>query len=152
MTASTPLRRICIRPDAQKKIGGLSPVAADVVTIVLNDPEYWTRLGQIIKVCKPLVDAIGNLESRDATLADCMLELIRCSRHMIRITPEPDKDYHFWVHAKTVFNAEFYSMNTNLHALALFLHPLCRKLAISNAAKGRSFEHMCSIALAIAKQ
>jgi len=65
-----------VRTDAQKKTNGLSPVAADVVKIVLADPDYWPRLKQLIKTMKPIVDTIGNLESREASLADCMLEFI----------------------------------------------------------------------------
>jgi hypothetical protein len=98
------------------------------------------------------MDAIGNLESWDATLADCMLELIRCAREMFRIELDPDEDVDFWVHAKLVFNREFHAMNTGIHALSLFLHPLCRKLAVSQAAKSRTFEQMCATALDIAKQ
>ncbi|KAN0081258.1 hypothetical protein V8E55_008882 [Tylopilus felleus] len=40
----------------------------------------------------------------------------------------------------------------NFHSLALFLHPMCRVLAISQAANGRSFEFMVTTALSIAKQ
>ena len=96
-----------------------------MIEIVIRDPCYWIQLEQLIKTCKPLVDAIGNLESREANLADCMLELIRCARQMVRIELDADEDLGFWVHAKAVFNCEFHSMNTSLHNLALFLHPMC---------------------------
>jgi hypothetical protein len=43
-------------------------------------------------------------------------------------------------------------MDTNTHSLAIFLHPLCRKLAISQAANGWMFEFMVTMALSIAKQ
>ena len=46
-----------------------------VVKAVIN-PLHWQANDHLIHLCKPLVDAIGNLESRDITLADCMLELI----------------------------------------------------------------------------
>ena len=123
-----------------------------MIEIVIRDSRYWALLEQLIKTCKPLVDAIGNLESREANLADCMLELIRCARQMVRIELEPDDDVDFWVHAKAVFNHEFHNMNTSLHNLALFLHPMCRKLAISQAAKGRSFDNICKTALEVARQ
>lgn len=149
---SQPLQHICLRPDALRKTNGLSAVNADVINIAVRDEKYWRILAQIIKICKPLVDVIGNLESRDANLADCMLELIWCARDMFRIQLEPEDDIGFWTHAKAVFNREFHSMNTGLHNLALFLHPLCRKLAISQAAKGRSFDAVCGTALEIARQ
>jgi hypothetical protein len=43
-------------------------------------------------------------------------------------------------------------MNTMIHSLALFLHPMCRKLAISQVANGRSFEFMVKRALGVVKQ
>ncbi|KAG2075583.1 hypothetical protein BDR04DRAFT_1114750 [Suillus decipiens] len=45
-------------------------------------------------------------------------------------------------------------MNTDIHALALLLQSMCRRLAVSQAAKSRTFEQMCTAALAldIAKQ
>jgi hypothetical protein len=136
----------------QKKTDGLSPVASDVVTTILRIENFWPRLKQLIRVIKPLVDAIGNIEARDASLADCMLELIRCARAMIRIEAEPDDDVGFTMHAHSVFNRRFHSIDTPVHLLALFLHPLCRKLAISQAASGRTFKLMVETALSIAKQ
>ncbi|KIN93549.1 hypothetical protein M404DRAFT_11402 [Pisolithus tinctorius Marx 270] len=71
-----PLFQICICPNAQRKINNQSPVASDVIDIVLHKWSYWMYLEQLIKTVKPLVDAIGNLESCQASLTDCMLELI----------------------------------------------------------------------------
>ncbi|KAG1796726.1 uncharacterized protein HD556DRAFT_1431303 [Suillus plorans] len=139
-TESRPLGRICVRPDTQKKTNNLSPVTPEVIKTVLSDPVYWPHLGQFIKTCEPIVDAIGNLESRDATLADCMLELIRCAQQMMHLQLEDGEDVSFWMHAKAVFNGEFHTMNTNIHALAIFLHPI------------RTFEQICTAALDIAKQ
>ncbi|KAG2068798.1 hypothetical protein BDR04DRAFT_1232592 [Suillus decipiens] len=131
-----------VRPDAQKKTNNLSPVAPEVIKTVLSDPLY----------CPLIVDAIGNPESRDAILADCMLELIRCARQMMCLQLEDGEDINFWMHAKAVFNRDFYAMNTHIHTLVLFLHPMCWKLAASQAAKSRTFEQMCTAALDIAKQ
>jgi hypothetical protein len=58
----------------------------------------------LVKVIKPIVDTIGNVEARDAGLADCMLELIRCAQAMIRIPADPEDDIGFTMHAWTVFN------------------------------------------------
>ncbi|KAG2356416.1 hypothetical protein BDR07DRAFT_1380799 [Suillus spraguei] len=151
-TSSSALGRICVWPDTQKKTNNLSPVAPEVIKTVLYDPLYWPHLSQFIKTCKPIVDAMGNLESRDATLADCMLELIWCARQMMCLQLEDSKDINFWMHAKAVFNREFHAMNTDIHALALFLHPMCWKLAVSQAVKSRTFEQMCMATLDIAKQ
>ncbi|TFY74736.1 hypothetical protein EWM64_g9276 [Hericium alpestre] len=73
------LADICLHDDAMRSINGMSPVRREVITIVM-DPQHWTYNDQLIRTCKPLVDIIGNIESRDATLADCMLELIGAHR------------------------------------------------------------------------
>jgi hypothetical protein len=147
-----PLTVVCSRDDAQKKKNGFSPINRDIIRIVLGEPVYWDMINQIIRTCKPIVDAIGNLESRDANLADCMLELLRCARVMIRLELDDRDDPGFWAHAKAVFLHEFHLMDTNVHSLALFLHPKCRRLAVSQVAKGRSFQSMCSVALEIANR
>ena len=77
------LQRTCLQLDAQRKTNGLSLVMNDVINIVIRNANYWKLLQQLIKTCKPLVDAIGNLESRDVNLADCMLELIHCTHKMV---------------------------------------------------------------------
>ncbi|KAF8521267.1 hypothetical protein BU17DRAFT_88214 [Hysterangium stoloniferum] len=113
-SSRTPLSHTCLRPDAQKKEKGLSPVAADVVETVLHDRDFWPP--------------------------------------MLRVATEEGDDAAFLLHAWTVFNRRFHSMNMNIHSLALFLHPLCRKLAINEAAKGRSLQFMVDTALGLAKQ
>lgn len=142
--------QICIREDAQRRVDGLSSIPRDVIDLITSNASYWKILQQFIKTCKPIVDAIGNLESRNVTLADCMLELIRCARGMEQLVLDDGEDVGFWEHAKQVFNFEFHRMDTELHGLALFLHPLCRKLAVGQVSKGRSFETYCKIALEVA--
>ncbi|KAG2058709.1 hypothetical protein BDR06DRAFT_980167 [Suillus hirtellus] len=117
-------------------------VAPAVVATVLHDLQYWKLLNQLVKTLKFLVDAIGNLESWEATLADCMLELICCARQMSQLELNADDDdTGFWMHAKSVFNHQFHAINTELHSLTLFLHPMY-------ASKGRLFEFMVKTALA----
>ncbi|KAG2063842.1 hypothetical protein BDR04DRAFT_1111015, partial [Suillus decipiens] len=65
---------------------------------------------------------------------------------------EDGDDMEFFGHAKSVFNRRFHSINTKYHTLALFLHPMCRKLAVTQAASGRPFEFMVKVALEIALQ
>lgn len=71
---------------------------------------------------------------------------------MLRMAIEEGDDATFLWHARTVFNRRFHSMNTSIHSFALFLHPLCRKLAIYEAAKGRSLQFMVDTALSLTKQ
>lgn len=146
------LSTICLRQDARKKTNGFSPIATEVVQIILFDNNFWAHTRQVIKICKPLVDAIGNLEARQSTLADCMLDLIRCARHILRIQLDSEDDVNLWTHAKSVFTREFHNMNTDIHNLALFLHPMCRRLAVGNAVKSMTFTHICEVALGLAKK
>ncbi|KAJ7487952.1 ribonuclease H-like domain-containing protein [Mycena latifolia] len=147
-----PLSIICLRPDAQKKTNGLSAVGSDVIAIVLNTPEFWPLLNQVTRITKPIVDAIGNCESRQTTLADCMLELIRCAHTMGKMTLEEDEDAGFLAHAKATFDRRFKLIATPIHWLALFLHPFCRKLAVSQTVHGHSLDFMIETALKIAHQ
>ncbi|KAJ7789246.1 hypothetical protein B0H14DRAFT_2627407, partial [Mycena olivaceomarginata] len=142
----------CLARNAQKKTNGLSTVAADVITTVLHDPNFWPLLRQLIRITKPIVDALGNCESRQATLADCMLQLIRCARTMSKMVCEDDEHEGFLTHAKKVFDRRFEKIATPIHWLALFLHPLCRKLAVSQTVHGHSLDFMIEEALKIARQ
>ncbi|KAG2140385.1 hypothetical protein BD769DRAFT_1626295 [Suillus cothurnatus] len=123
--------------DAQKKIGGLLPVAPDIVTIVLHDAEFWPAIEPGIKVMKPIVDLIRDEESHNSSLASCMLGLIRLAKTISQL-PIEDGD-------NAVFNQHFFMMNTKTHSLALFLHLMCQKLAILQAINGCSFKFMVEL-------
>ncbi|KAJ7246219.1 hypothetical protein C8J57DRAFT_1523749 [Mycena rebaudengoi] len=62
------------------------------------------------------------------------------------------EDESFLKHAKATFDRRFKLIATPIHWLALFLHPLCRKLAVSNKAGGHDFKFMLKAALMVAKQ
>ncbi|KAF7350255.1 DUF659 domain-containing protein [Mycena venus] len=148
-----PLATTCLRKDAQKKSQGLSQVAPDVLEIVLHTPEFWPLVAQLTRVAKPIVDAIRNCESCQAMLADCMLELICCARTISKMSMEENEDKGFLTHAKETFDRRFKMIATPIHWFALFLHPLCQKLAVSNAsAHGPSVDSMIETALTVALQ
>ena len=142
-----PLFQLCVWPGAQQQINEESPIASNIVEIILHQCEYWKHLERLVKTTKPLVDAIGNLESCQASLVDCILELIHCIEYMLQLSLDANDDVGFWQHAKAVFNCHFHVMNTNYHSLALFLHPLCQKLAIIQAASGQSIKFMIKVVL-----
>jgi hypothetical protein len=81
-----------------------------------------------------------------------MLELIRSAQTISRLQLEDGDSEKFYNHARDVFNHHFHQMNTDIPALALFLHPLCRKLAVSQADRACNFDVMLKIALQIAQQ
>ncbi|TFY73750.1 hypothetical protein EWM64_g10262 [Hericium alpestre] len=145
------LTEICCRDDARRAINGLTPINRTVLDIV-SDHDHWALNEQLIRFCKPLVDVIGNTESRDATLADCMLELIGAHRAIMALRAEPDDNLEFASHARTALLRQFHVMNTDLHWFALLLHPLCRKLAISSALHSRKIETAYQIAIDLASK
>ncbi|THH17104.1 hypothetical protein EUX98_g9191 [Antrodiella citrinella] len=132
------LNQICLRDDAQKKTNGFSPVNADVVRIVCWEKDQWDLNEQLIRYAKPLVDMIGNLESRDASLADVMIELLKCARTLQKMPTYDTDNLHFLQHTRTEFDKGFHLMNTDLAFFALFLHPLCRKLALKQKRNSRT--------------
>ena len=81
-----------------------------------------------------------------------MLELLRCAKHMIEVEILETDDLEYSIHAKKTFIEQFHSMNTDIHWFAMFLHPQCRKLAISQVAKSRTYKDAVTIALKIAKK
>ncbi|KAF8150128.1 hypothetical protein B0H34DRAFT_638867, partial [Crassisporium funariophilum] len=69
------LTDLCSQDSPQRIIGSLTPVNKDVVAAVF-DLVCWHLADQLICICKPLVDIIGDIKSHNANLADCMLQLI----------------------------------------------------------------------------
>ena len=146
------MRLLCVREDAIRPLGGLSPVNKDIIQLVILGKEHWDLNQQIIDICKPLVDIIGNVESRDANLADCMVELIDAYRTILNLPFQETYNTNFYNHAIAVLFKEFHSINSPLHWFALFLHPLCRKLAVSSATHSRKVEDAMRIGLDLASR
>ncbi|KAJ7925558.1 hypothetical protein B0H13DRAFT_1600419, partial [Mycena leptocephala] len=102
-----------------------------------------------------IVDAIRNCESCQTTLADCMLELLRCTQMMSKMELEENEDAGFLAHATATFDRRFIKIATPVHWLALFLHPSCRKLALSGDSQngcGKSLEFVIKATLKLAQQ
>ncbi|KAK7023025.1 hypothetical protein R3P38DRAFT_2779770 [Favolaschia claudopus] len=64
-----------------------------------------------------------------------MLELLRCARTISKLDLLDDEDSGFLNHAKATVDRRFNKIATPTHWLALFLHPLCRKLALPGDAR-----------------
>ena len=93
---------------------GLSVIPADIIKVVTRDMEHWERTKQFLYACGSFVDAIGNLESRDATLGDCLLERLRCAQHVLALKTkdrelnlQDDFAIGFYAHTKQVFTKQF---------------------------------------------
>lgn len=151
----TALIQLCQREDAKKKTNGFSPVSSDVIEIVCWDKHHWNLNTQLIRFTKPLVDMIGDLESRDASLADAMIQLLKCARTLETLRDDEYDDHGFSQHARAEFAKGFHYMNTDLVFFGFFLHPLCRNLALartSHTPHARSMADVITIALGIAKK
>jgi hypothetical protein len=123
----------------------------DVVSTLL-DAGHWLLTDQLICVTKPLVDVIGDTESRDAMLVDCMLQLIWAHQEISQLPYVEGNSVEFSNEARLTLNHEFHAMNTDLHWLALFLHPLGQKLAICSAVHSQRLTDAIAISLKITKQ
>ncbi|KAJ7211665.1 ribonuclease H-like domain-containing protein [Mycena pura] len=132
-----PLNTIIARPEARKATAGLSAVNPDVISIVRdNDDDFWPWLTRVIRIARPFVDSIAECEGRSVTLADCMLSLLGAAYQLSKLDQNEDDTSAFRAfrkHAHAVVDKRFLTMATPLHRLALFLHPLCRKLAVLDA-------------------
>ncbi|EPS95959.1 hypothetical protein FOMPIDRAFT_1077798, partial [Fomitopsis schrenkii] len=102
------LQELCLRDDAQRATRGLTSVSSDVVDICIRNATHWRHNEQLIRTCKPLVDAIGNVETRDANLADCMLELLWAERAIAKLSITETDDVDFAYHAKSTVRREFH--------------------------------------------
>ena len=58
-----------------------SGIPADIINLVERDFDHWELTRQFIRTCEPLVDSIGYLESREANLAGCSVEILRCASY-----------------------------------------------------------------------
>ncbi|KAJ7495512.1 ribonuclease H-like domain-containing protein [Mycena latifolia] len=130
-----PMSIICLRPDAQKKTNGFSAVGSDVIAIVLNTPEFWPLLNQVTRITKPIVDAIGNCESCQTTLADCMLELIHCARTMGKMTLEEDHTTFFSKFTRVFVSSSALSEKKELLSKIYKIHGHSLDLMIETALK-----------------
>nr|GAT45526.1 predicted protein [Mycena chlorophos] len=147
----TPLSTLLARPEARKMTDGMTAVNPDVIRIVQDTfNEFWPMVGQTIRIAQPFVDVIADSEGRGVTLADCMLNLLRVARQLSPLKDEDEDDREFKKHAYAVMDKRFNQMATPLHRLALFLNPLCRKLAATEVL-GFTLHDMKTTALSIAK-
>ncbi|KAF9005030.1 ribonuclease H-like domain-containing protein [Cyathus striatus] len=145
------LYELCSHDEAQRTIGGLSPIWCDVISCVLELGQ-WQLNKEFICICKPLVDLIGDTESWDVTLADCIIQLIWAHCKINNLPESEFEDKQFLRHAKETITHYFHTMNTELHWLSLFLHPLCQKLALLSSVHSRTLKDAFNIALTIAEK
>lgn len=81
------------------------------------------QVEELQSILKPIKEAIKYLEMKNATLADCFLQLIRLS-YSIRLLP--DTYVTFRQKCIEAFNKRWKQFDFRLYILAYLLHPLYR--------------------------
>ncbi|KAH8913657.1 hypothetical protein BT69DRAFT_1365004, partial [Atractiella rhizophila] len=88
-------------------------------------------------VVGPIVDTIGKLERSDCMLADAVLELLRLAKHFDQMDLEQEEDSDigwenlFVEYAVLCFKNRFHTIDSDLLFVALYLHPMCHGIAVS---------------------
>ncbi|CAG8773891.1 4_t:CDS:1, partial [Cetraspora pellucida] len=94
----------------------------------IQDRYYFADNDALTKVIKPVVDAIGRLESSDSTLADIFKELIYIYQQ-ISLLNIPISDLKN--HALTVIDKCTKEFDSDIYFITFFLSPAYKQLAIS---------------------
>lgn len=104
------------------------PKIKDDIKAIINDRYHFASNDTLVKVIKPIVDAIGRLESREATLADIFKELIHVHLEISRLDIPI---VGFKAHALAVISKRAREFSDDIYFIALFLSPAHKNMAIS---------------------
>ncbi|CAG8693720.1 439_t:CDS:2, partial [Cetraspora pellucida] len=116
------------------------PEIRENIKNIINDRYHFASNNTLIQVIKPVVDAIGRLESRDATLADVFKELIYVHREVSRLeVPIPG----FKAHVLAVISRRAREFSDDIYFVALFLSPTYKKMAMSRYMNGERLVRGC---------
>ncbi|CAG8470604.1 2522_t:CDS:2 [Cetraspora pellucida] len=100
----------------------------ETVKNIICDRYHFANNDALTKVIKPIVDAIGRLESSDSTLADIFKELIYIHRQISQLDVPI---IGFKAHALAIIGKRAKEFDSNIFFIALFLCPPYKRLAIS---------------------
>lgn len=98
--------------------------------------EALEEIDLLCKAVRPISDAICRLQSRDASLADCQIELLRIGYDLQEICDEDtgfdsEDSIQFRKNLVDAFNVRYREYADPLYVVALSLHPYCSTLAVS---------------------
>eukprot|EP01138_Halocafeteria_seosinensis_P003902 gb/GECG01003988.1/.p1 GENE.gb/GECG01003988.1/~~gb/GECG01003988.1/.p1 ORF type:complete len:517 (+),score=58.69 gb/GECG01003988.1/:1-1551(+) len=98
--------------------------------------EALEEIELLCKGVRPISDAICRLQSRETSLADCQIELLRVGYDLQEICDEDtgidtDDSIQFKKHLVDAFNVRYREYGDPLYVVALSLHPYCSTLATS---------------------
>ncbi|CAG8651720.1 6821_t:CDS:1, partial [Cetraspora pellucida] len=128
----------CIKLSKSDKID-YSAIKGDIKTII-NDRYHFASNDALVKVIKPVVDAIERLESQDATLADVFKELIYIHLEISKLDIPISG---FKAHALAVISQRAKEFSDDIYFVALFLTSTYKKMAISKYMNEDNLLHAC---------
>ncbi|CAG8661079.1 16171_t:CDS:2 [Cetraspora pellucida] len=105
---------------------------------IIRDRYHFANNEALTKVIKPIVDAIGRLESSDSSLADVFKELIYIYQHIsqLEIPINGLKD-----HALATINKRAKEFDSDIYFVAFFLFPAYKKIATLKKMSGENIIH-----------
>ena len=106
-----------------------NPLPSKVSTI-LQSPDHFIRTRALVKLLKPLTDAIARLEKLSASLDQTFIAIITCYREVQQT--DIDLEYQSWkVAVLTAISSLAKRLNHPAYFVALFLNPGWQTMAIS---------------------
>ncbi|CAG8457107.1 14104_t:CDS:2, partial [Cetraspora pellucida] len=105
------------------------PEIKENIKIIINDRYHFASNDTLVKIIKLVVDAIGRLESRDATLADIFKKLIYLHLEILRLNVPISS---LKAHILAIIGQRAREFSGDIYFIALFLFPSYKNIAISN--------------------
>ncbi|CAG8720486.1 10884_t:CDS:2 [Cetraspora pellucida] len=121
------------------------PKIKDEIKSIVNDRYHFASNDTLVKVIKPVIDAIGRLESREATLADVFKELIYIHLEISRLDIPI---IGFKTHALIIISKRAREFSEDIYFIALFLSPIYKNIAVS---RHMNSDHLLRECLKLAK-
>ena len=90
----------------------------------IRSSEFFSNVDKLTKVLKPIKTAITLLESANANLADCFLQLILIANTIKKLPSRGMVEFH--QHCIESFNKYWDKFDPKVYILAYFLHPAYR--------------------------
>jgi len=103
----------------------------DVKTII-RSRLHFAKNSQLTQILKPIIDSIGRLEGRDATLGDILAEFCYIRSAWMRLPPLDSEDANdFKAHALRILSERAKPFNEEVYIVAFYLSPRYKRVAIS---------------------
>jgi hypothetical protein len=87
----------------------------------IKSSEFFMNVKKLTKVLKPIETAITLLESANANLADCFIQLVLLANAIKKLPSQGMVGFH--QHCIESFNKYWDKFDPNIYILAYFLHP-----------------------------